>query len=240
MNFLTIIFNQLFYQPLFNALIFIYRIVPGNDLGIAVLILTILIKILLYPLNLKGIESQKKLSDLQPKLKEIRERFKNDKEMMTKETLELYQKEKINPFSGFFLILIQLPVLFALYKVFADSIFSNDFSGLYSFVPNPGEIKPQFLMINLAKPDFILAFAAGVLQFFQAKTQTPAKQDFNIKAKSKDFPDFSEVLNKQMLYFFPVLTFFILLKIPSAISLYLVASTGFSILQRYIVLNPKK
>ena len=223
---ITDIFNKLFYQPLFNVLILLYTLVPGRDFGVAVVLLTLLIRILLYPLNLKSMKSQRALSKLDPKLKEIKKKFKNDKERTAKETLELYQKEKINPFSGFLLILIQLPILFALYKVFNRFVFVEELNLLYSFMPNPGEIKPYFLTIDLSRPHFYLALFAGICQFFQAKAQ-----DVRLKVETKKFGDFSKMFQKQMLYFFPAFTFIILLKIPSAIALYLIVSTIFSILQ---------
>jgi YidC/Oxa1 family membrane protein insertase len=226
MGFLTAIFNTVFYQPLFNALILIYTLIPGKDLGIAVILLTILIRILLYPLNLKSIRSQKAISGLEPKLKEIRRKFKDDQENATKAMLELYKKENINPLSEIFLLFLQLPVLIALYLVFARSVAMENFNNLYSFVPHPGEIRPFLLMVDLSKPNLLFAGLSGILQFLQARFQ-----DVKIKTEKNNFSDFSEVFRKQMLYFFPAFTFFILLKIPSAISLYLIVSTGISILQ---------
>jgi len=239
MGFLSNIFNQIFYQPLLNLLFLLYQLLPGKDFGMAVILLTILIKILLYPLNLKSIRSQKTISELEPKIREIKEKFKDNKEKILKETFEFYQKEKINPLSGFFLILIQIPILFALYKVFLRGVFEPQY--LYAFLPSPGEIKPYFFNINLTKPDFLLAFLAGIFHFLQARLFTPLNSKhltgFTLKsgAKTKKISQFSEIFQKQMLYFFPVFTFFILLKIPSAIALYLIVSTTFSILQTFYV-----
>src|SRR3989338_1999815 len=115
MGFLGQIFNTIFYQPLLSALLFIYQRLPGHDLGVAIILLTLLIKLLLYPLGAKAIKSQKALQELQPKMKEIQERFKNDKNTQAKETMELYKREKINPFSSFGLLIVQLPILFALF-----------------------------------------------------------------------------------------------------------------------------
>ena len=118
MEFFTDIFKAIFYQPLLDAIVLIYKYLPGHDFGVAVIILTVLIKFILYPLSAKGIKSQKALQDLQPKIKELQERFKDDKNRQAKEVMDLYKKEKINPFSGFLLLLVQLPILFALFKVF--------------------------------------------------------------------------------------------------------------------------
>ena len=122
MGFLGDIFNTIFYQPLLRALVLLYNYLPWHDLGIAVIVLTVLVKLALYPLGSKGIKSQKALQDLQPKIKEVQERFKEDKTRQAKEVMDIYKKEKINPFSGFLLLLIQLPILFALFRVFGWGI----------------------------------------------------------------------------------------------------------------------
>lgn len=226
------LFHSLFYQPLLNALVLLYQFIPGQDFGMAILLLTLLVRALLYPLNLQSIKSQRALLKLEPLLKEIKEKFKGDKEKIAKETMELYKKVKINPFSGLFLVLLQLPILLALYKVFTQGVAVEEWQHLYSFIANPGEIKPMFFFVDLASPNFVLAGFAGALQFLQAKMQnSDNKTKAKTKAKTKDVPDFSQMLQKQMLYFLPTFTFVILLKIPSAIALYLIASTVFSIWQ---------
>ena len=96
MNFFISAFNTLLYQPLFNALVLFYWFIPGRDFGIAVILFTVVIKLFLYPLASRGIRSQKALQELQPKIKEIQEKYKNNKQEQTKATMEFYQKEKIN------------------------------------------------------------------------------------------------------------------------------------------------
>ncbi len=122
MGTITAIFHAILYQPLFNALVLLYQYFPGHDFGIAVIILTVLIRILLYPLMFQSIKSQKILAELQPKIQEIQNKYKNDKEKQTKATMELYQKEKINPFGGCLPLLIQLPILIALFQVFSKGL----------------------------------------------------------------------------------------------------------------------
>ena len=117
MDLLITAFNEILYRPLFNILVLLYNIIPGDDLGIAIIVLTIGIKLVLYPLNQKAIKSQKALQELQPKIKEIQKKYK-DKTQQAEELLKLYKEAKINPFSGFLPLLIQIPILIALYKVF--------------------------------------------------------------------------------------------------------------------------
>jgi len=232
------VFNTILYQPLFNALVFLYQFLPGKDFGIAIIVLTIIIRIILYPLMLKSIKSQKMLSELQPKIQEIQQKYKNDKEKQAKEMMGLYKKEKINPFGGCLPLLIQLPILIALYRVFWRGMQPGAMSHLYSFVPNPGEINPTFFgLINLAEPSLGLAFLAGVCQFYQtkmlmSKNKKPAGQ-------GDQMTQFSNIMQKQMLYFFPIFTVFILWKLPSAIGLYWLITAFFSIFQQYLILKPK-
>lgn len=237
MDFLISIFNVFLYQPLFNALVFLYQFLPGKDFGIAIISLTLVIRIALYPLMLKSIRSQKALSELQPRIQEVQQKYKNDKEQQAKEIMALYQKEKINPFGGCFPLLIQLPILIALYRVFWRGMSPEAMSYLYSFVPNPGEINPTFLgLINLAEPNLALAFLAGICQFFQTKMMmSKNKKPTGAKGQMSQFAD---VMQKQMLYFFPLFTVFILWKLPSAIGLYWLIIALFSILQQYLVLRP--
>ncbi|MBI2041399.1 MAG: membrane protein insertase YidC [Candidatus Nealsonbacteria bacterium] len=222
MGFLGDIFNLIFYQPLLKALILIYNYLPGHDFGIAVIVLTLLIKLVLYPLGAKGIKSQKALQDLQPKIKELQEKFKDDKNRQAKEVMDLYRREKINPFSGFLLLLIQLPFLFALFKVFGNGV--KGMSG----------IDMTFLgTINLAQASVVLVILTGLAQFWQARMM---KQPPSSKKQS----DFSNIMQKQTIYFFPLFTVFILWKMPSAIALYWLTTTLFTIFQQYITLRKNK
>ena len=233
MSFLISAFNAVLYQPLFNVLVLLYNYIPGNDFGIAIIILTIFIRILFYSLNTKSIKSQKALSDIQPKIKEIQEKYKQDKEKQTKELMELYKKEKINPFSGCLPLLVQLPVLIALYRVFWRGFQPEQMVFLYSFVPRPEVFATTFLgIINLANPNVIIAVLAGIFQFFQTKMSTP-KLERNKKRDSS----LSGQMQKQMLYFMPIFTVLILFKLPSAIGVYWITTTLFTILQQYFILK---
>ena len=231
MNVLTQFFNIVFYQPLLNALILLYHYLPGKDFGVAILVLTVIVRLILHPSSVKAIKSQKALSSLQPKLQELQKKYKNDQEKLARATLELYQKEKISPFSGCLPLLLQLPILIALYRVF---FFLKDYNPetlktlLYNFVPYPGTINLTFLgIINLAQPNFFLALIAGILQYFQSKISIG-------KQKTKK-GDFSSMMQSQMLYFFPVFTVLIVWKLGAIIGLYWIFSTLFSIGEQYLI-----
>ncbi len=232
-EFLIKIFDLALYQPLFNALVLLYNYLPGHDFGIAIIVLTILIRFILYPISVKAFKSQKILQDLQPKLQEIQKKYKDDKEKQAKETLELYKKEKINPFSGLFLAIIQFPVLIALYRVFWKGLESSELVHLYAFIANPVNISAVFIgLIDLSKPNWIFAVLAGVLQYFQTKMMTPKR----VKTENKE-SEITQMMQTQMLYFFPFLTIIILISLPSAIGLYWITSGIFSIIQQYFILK---
>ncbi len=101
-GFIVTIFDHLLYFPLFNGLMFLYNVLPGHDFGIAIILLTIIIRFILYPVSVKAVQSQRALQKLQPKIQDIQKQYKDDKERQARETLELYRTEKINPFSGLF------------------------------------------------------------------------------------------------------------------------------------------
>jgi len=242
---------DILYAPFLNVLVLLYQYLPGHDFGIAVIVLTLLIRLLLYPLMARAIRSQKVMAELQPKIQEIQERFKNDREKQAKETMGLYQKEKINPFGGCLPLLIQMPILIALFRVFWEGLRPEEMTNLYSFVPHPGIINPTFLgIIDLSKsfmveineqtgyywPVFILAILAGLCQFIQAKMISPK---FKKTQGTNQMAKFSGMMQKQMSYFFPLLIFFILLRLPAAIGLYWLVTSLFSIGQQYLVFRKR-
>jgi YidC/Oxa1 family membrane protein insertase len=175
----------------------------------------------------KSLKSQKAMADLQPKLNSIRETHKTDKEAQAKAMMELYKEHKINPFSSCLPLLIQLPILIALYQVFSKAL-GNHLSGLYSFVQRPEVIEPYFLsVLDLSKPSPVLAIMAGALQFWQSKMMMPkagAAQDSTAKA-----------MQVQTTYVLPVISIVIAWTLPAGLPLYWVVTTLFAIGQQYYI-----
>jgi len=245
MQFLVKAFNLILYQPLFNILVLLYVYLPVHDFGISIIILTILIRLILYPSMAKSIKSQKVIAELQPRIQEVQRKYREDKEKQAQAMIELYRKEKINPFGSLLPILIQLPILIALYQVFWKGLQPGAMTLLYSFVPNPGTINPISLgLINLGQASLVLAVFAGITQFFQSKMtmpKTPHQQKFGTGQGQKrdQMVQFSDMIQKQMLYFFPIFTVFILWRLPAAIALYWIVTSLFSILQQYLILKPQ-
>lgn len=236
------LYNEILFRPILNLLIWFYNVLPGNDLGLAIIVLTVLIKAILYPFTSAQLKQQKEMQELQPKIKEIRERLKNDKEAQAKELMELYKKEKVNPASSCLPLLIQLPVFIALYQALSLGLKAESLSMLYSFVPNPGTIHSTFLgIIDLAKPNYILAVLAAITQFFQSwlmfKKNGPIKRppaDVRETQGAKD-EDMSAMVNKQMMYMMPLITLFIGIKLPGGLTLYWFMMSFLTVLQQYII-----
>jgi YidC/Oxa1 family membrane protein insertase len=234
MELLITIFNELLYRPLFNGLIWLYNTIPGHDLGIAIIVLTAGIRLLLYPLSEKAIQSQKALAQLQPEIKKIQKKYKN-KEEQGRALMALYKKYKINPMAGCLPILIQLPILLALYRVFFTGLDPQKLNGLYSFINQPDSLNLMFLgVINLSQRSITLALLAGFLQFIQSKMMMPQKtgSQKDLKIGSLDFSSLMTYQN-QMTYFMPLITVFFAWNLPAALPLYWIVIILFGIIQQY-------
>lgn len=232
---LSNIWNTLLYQPLLNALAFLVSIIPGGDVGVAVIVLTILVKIILFPLSQKSIESQAQMNMLAPELNKIKASGVS-KEEQAKLTFELYKTHKTNPFSGCLLVLIQIPIIFALYYVFFKGI--NFESGLlYSFVHVPENINMIFLgVVDITKKSLILAILAGVSQYLQAHFMPKATPSLNNANSTTSFSEsFTKSMNMQMKFVFPFVVAFIAYSISGAIALYWIVSNLFMVGQQIYV-----
>lgn len=229
------IFNAVFFQPLFNLLVIIYNLVPGQDLGIAIILLTITVKVILTPLSWKQLEAQEALKTLQPKLEELKKQYKDDKQGMVQAQMKLFQEHKINPLSSCLPLLVQLPFLIALYYVFINGLKEESFSLLYPFVSHPAELHASFLgFLSLsARNNIFLAVTTGALQFWQAKMLSTKKPP---QVKGSKDETFATAMNQQMLYVMPVFTTLIVYQFPSGLGLYWLTQTVFGIIQHYMFL----
>ena len=235
------LFYAIFYQPILNLLVGLYNILPGHDLGVAIVVLTLLIKVILLPFANKSLKSQKALQILQPKIKEIQTKYKDDKQRLTQELLELYKREKVSPFSSLIPLLIQLPILIALYRVLIKGLSEEKLSGLYSFIYNPEHLNTiSFGILNLSEKNLTLAVLAGIAQFIQSKmlVQQKPPEEVSKKPGAKDEAMLS-IMNKQMLYFMPAFTVLIGATLPSGLTFYWFLSTVLTIIQQYIFFRKK-
>jgi len=225
------LWDLILYKPLLNVLAFLVSVIPGSNLGMAVIILTILVKTLLFPVYQRSIESQAKMNLLTPELNKIK-KSNASKEEQAKQTFELYKKYKTNPFSGCLLVLIQIPIIFALYYVFIKGI-TFDASALYSFVHVPANVNMSFLgILDIGKTHVLaLAILAGISQYFQAYYMPKPPKTTDNKAGS--FQDsFAKSMNMQMKYVFPLVVAFISYSVSGAVALYWITSNIFSIGQQ--------
>lgn len=234
------IWMNFFYEPLYNSLVFLISHVPWSDVGIAVVALTVLVKIITFPLTQKSLKSQIKMREIEPELEKIKKDFPN-KEEQAKKTFELYKIHKINPLSGCLVLIVQLPILIALYKVFYSGLVFDE-NLMYSFVHYPENLNTMFLgIIDIAKKSIPLALLAGITQFVQIRISMPA-----YKAKEGDTSFKGELMksmNMQMRYVMPVFIAFIAYTTSGAIALYLVVNNLVSAAQEIFIkkkLNKKK
>lgn len=225
---MTSLFNIIIYKPLFNALIVLYKYVAFGDFGLAIILLTIIIRLILYPLFYKSFENQIKLQKIQPIIKKIHHDHKHNREEQARKLMELYKQHKVNPFSGFILILVQLPILIALYRIFLTGITPEALKNLYSFITPPSNITSSFLgLINLAERSIVVVALAAVAQYVQGRlslTHTKTEQETS-----------ASKVSKQMVFIGPALTSVILLSLPSAVGLYWLTTSLFSIIQQIII-----
>lgn len=234
-EFFSSIFDPTIYYPILNLLVGIYNISPVKDIGLVIIVLTVMIRLILSPFMHKGLKSQKVLSGLQPKMNELREKHKDDRDAQAKAMLDLYKEHKVNPLSSCLPMLVQLPIFIGLYQVFNHAL-KNNLDGLYSFVSNPGNIDPTFLgFVNLSEFNWPLAVLAGVAQYLQSlmivKWQSSGTKD-----------SMTSMMNTQMLYIFPLVTIFFSwkLNLPAGLAVYWITTTVFSIAQQYYVQRTHK
>ncbi len=236
MNIVSFIYNEVLFRPLYNLLVVVTNVLPGHNVGISILLLTILVRLILLPPSWHQAKqmqrNQSKMSALKQELNKIQEKYKNDKVKKAEETAQLYKKAGINPASGCLPLLIQLPILIALYRVFFVGIGEQTYRFLYGFVSRPDVAQMGLLGIDLAKTSVLLAVMSGVFQFVlmrmasPAPTMAPAGDDQSAQMMAS--------MQKNMSYMFPVMTVFIAIKLPAALSLYWVATTLFGIGQQYL------
>lgn len=230
---------MIFYQPILNLLVFLYNIIPGHDIGIAIIIMTVIIKLILLPLSRQSIKSQKALQDLQPQINEVKKKYADNKQEQGRQMMDLYKREKVNPFSSCLPLLIQLPFLWAVFEVFRDGLNGHSLELVYSFIYRPEIINNvSFGFINLAKPNYILAVLAGLAQFWQAKMMIVKRPE--VRGNGAKDEDMMAIMNKQMLYFMPALTVFIGLSFPGGLALYWLITTVLTALQQLYLFKQKE
>ena len=214
------LFNTYIYEPLKWLLILIYQNASFHDLGIAIIVLTVLIRLVLLPIFYKGARDQTVIQKIQPHVKKIQLDHKDDKERQAKELMMLYQKHRVNPFSSILFLIIQLPIFIALFQIFTKEVGSSIFGNHY------------FLgFLDLSTKNLVLAAVAALLQYLQARIMFASMKP---DAKNKE-KNFGAANQKMMMYMGPILTIVVLFNLPAAIGLYWSVSNLFSIGQQFYI-----
>jgi len=232
-------FQVIFYQPILNILVFLYNIVPGHDLGIAIILMTIVIKLILLPLSKKAIKSQKSLQDLQPKVEAVKKQYKDQSDKMAQAMMSLYKENKVNPFSSCLPLLIQIPFLYAVFMVFRNGFANGNLDLVYPFITRPEHIETISLgFINLADKNIYIAVLAGLAQFWVSRMMMTKKAPIHNSA-SKD-EDMMAIMNKQMMYMMPIMTIIFGATFPGGLALYWLVSTLFQGVQQVYIFKKKE
>jgi len=224
------------YNPLYNGLIFLAHTLPFLDAGVLIILFTVIVKLILFPLSKKAVRTQAMMKIVEPELRAIKEKYKDDKQKQALETMKLYKEKQVNPFSSILLLFIQLPILFAIYKIIYSTGFSSIHTDiLYSFVSAPESISTLFLGIVdvAAKKNIILALVAAASQYFQISLSTPKLAPKTTGGGFQD--DLARNMQTQMKYVFPVMIFFTSYSFPAALAIYWTTSNLFMIAQELYI-----
>lgn len=239
---LKTLWNAILYKPLYNLLI-IFTIFFGGSAGLAIVALTIVVKVILFPLTAKTIKSQVAMKAIEPKLQKIREEHAGDKQLQSRKTFELYKEHKVNPFTGCFLLLIQLPIIIALYRVVLGGFEIHE-GMIYGFVKFPENIKTAFLGLDITQKNvLIFAIIVGALQFVQGwlsmrnNSKKPDAKDGSVEVKKENNMqvNLQNSMQTQMKYFLPVMVGFFVYTLPVAIGIYWGINIIMTIAQEYYI-----
>lgn len=213
-------FTEIIIRPLLNLTVSIYGTVGFADVGVTVILVTLLVRLAVLPFSLKTARSQREMAKLAPQLEQIKQQYKGNMQAQSEATMKLYKEHGVNPLSGCLPLLIQLPILFGMYRVFLDIFKPETLNLLYSFVPNPGAINQMsFGFFNMSTASPLLAIIAGVVQFIQAR--------MNQQMAGPKSP--TAAMNKQMMYLLPAMIVVIGWSLPAGLPLYWIITTLVSI-----------
>ncbi len=233
---ISYLFNTIFFNPIYNGLIFLLANFSWMDMGVAVIIITILVKTLIFPLTKKSIKLQIIQKKIDPDIKKIKKEYSDNKEEQARKIMDLYKENKLNPLSGIVIMFIQIPIIFALYFVFLNGGLPEvNIEILYPFINIPSNINTVFLnLIDMMEKSLLLAILAGASQYIQIQLILP-KIDFKSNKKRNFKEDLMRSMNLQMKFIMPIIVVVISYYLPSAIALYWITSNIFMISQEIFV-----
>lgn len=232
---ISAVFHTFVYDPLYNGLIFLIDIVPGHDVGVAVIALTVVVRLILFPLSRRVVQTQIEMKKLAPQMEEIKKKHADDRQKQSEAILALYREHDVHPFSNVGLVLLQFPVLIALYWIFARGTLPAVHTELlYSFIPVPELVNMHFLgLIDVGTRSIILAVAAALTQY--AYTRLAMGPRTRVPASDGSFSgDMARSMDLQMRFFLPGLIGVISLSTSAAVPLYWATANLFMIAQEYV------
>jgi YidC/Oxa1 family membrane protein insertase len=230
------LYNQIIFVPLYNGLIFLIDTLPWIDAGVAVILFTIIVRFILFPLSKKAITTQVKMREIQPEIDRLKVDFKDDRQAQSLKMMELYKKNGVNPFSSVLLLFIQLPIIYALYAVFIRSgLPVVNQTLLYSFVHVP-VINIHFLgLIDVTKSSIFLSICAAVAQYLQLQFSLNQMKKSSSGTTLNAQADMAQKMTNQMKYIFPVMIFVISYRLSAVLSLYWMTTNLFTLVQELVV-----
>jgi YidC/Oxa1 family membrane protein insertase len=234
------IWHTFFFDPVYNGLVFFIDVIPGGDVGLAIIATVIVVKTILLPLSIKAAKTQRIMREIEPKLKELKEKFKDKREEQAQAMMQIYRDGGINPFASIFLMFLQIPIIIALYfSVYSGggvALPAINTDILYAFIAAPEFVNMNFMgIVDITGRSLVLALLAGVTQYFQVTLAMPALPPRDPKAAPSFKDDFARNMQLQMRYVMPVVIFFVAFAASAAIALYFFVSNTVAILQEFHV-----
>jgi YidC/Oxa1 family membrane protein insertase len=214
-------FHTFFYEPIYNLLVLVLTYIPLHDIGAAILVVTLIVKIILTPLNLSALRSQYIMKRIEGEMNELKKEHKSSPQEASKKMMELYKREKVNPFASLFVIIIQIPIIFALYKVFSNGLHADP-NSLYSFIHFPENLHTlAFGLFDVTEKSIVIAVLAGLSSYILARRQTQMMVSKRKEGEDETFQDqFMKSMRIQLLYVLPVIIIFSAAILPSALGFY--------------------
>ncbi len=224
-------FHTLFYEPLYNLVVVMLQVVPLHDIGAAIIAVTLIVKTLLFPLNMSALRSQHIMKRLEGDMAKIKEESKKDPREASKKMMELYKKNNVNPFASIVTILIQLPVVIALYFVVSKGLYADP-NSLYSFISFPETLHTKaFGILDVTQKSVVIALLTGISAYILARRQTMTMVTEK-PAHEETFQDhFMKSMKVQLLYVLPVIIGVSAYLFPAALGLYWFTGNVISIFQ---------
>lgn len=247
--------RTLLVEPLFNALLFIYALIPGGDFGVAIIVLTAIVRLLMWPMVKKQVRQQKVMNELKPEIDQIKKKAKGDKQKESQLMMEFFKEKNVNPFASVGLILVQFPIFITLFFVLREIVQGNTvaettYSFLQSLPPiqaiitNPDTFDPTlFGFFDMSEPHIVLALAAGLTQFVQARQMSSKEKDDTSKNQKQSKNDSKTPAKappstqKMLSNILPFAMVIIAMQLPSALAVYWTVGSLVAIGQQHILLN---